>query len=88
MKKNIGQLDKVIRVLFAIIIAVMYLTKFIDGTIGIYLLVIACLLIFTSIISFCPIYFPFGFSSKSKKNLATHQTKIHTRVHHQKKYKH
>jgi hypothetical protein len=66
MKKNMGTTDKVIRILVAVIILVLFLTHVISGTLGIVLLVVAGIFFLTSLISFCPLYLPFGFSTKKK----------------------
>lgn len=68
MKKNIGSIDKIIRILSAIVIAILYFAGVISGTLAIILLVIAALFIVTSFISFCPLYFPFGLSTRGKKS--------------------
>jgi Protein of unknown function (DUF2892) len=67
MKKNIGTKDKIIRVILAVIVAVLYFLHLISGTLAIILLIVAGILILTSIISFCPIYWPFKIST-SRKN--------------------
>jgi hypothetical protein len=56
MKKNMGNIDKIIRVLVAIVIAVLFFTKVISGTLGIVLLVLAGVFVLTSVMSFCPLY--------------------------------
>ncbi len=66
MKKNVGTIDKVIRILIAVLVVVLFLTHVISGTLGVVLLVLAGVLVLTSTISFCPIYFPFGLSSRKK----------------------
>jgi len=66
MKKNMGTADKVLRILVAIIIAGLYFTNMISGTIAIILLVIAGVFILTSSMSFCPLYLPFGISTRKK----------------------
>jgi hypothetical protein len=63
MKKNMGSADKIIRVLIGILIGVLYFTNVITGTLGIILLILACVFVLTSLISFCPLYTLFGFSS-------------------------
>lgn len=68
MKKNIGLIDKIIRILAAIVIAILYFAGMISGTLAIVLLIIATLFIVTSFISFCPLYFPFGLSTRGKKS--------------------
>ena len=56
MKKNVGTTDRVVRIVAAIIIAVMYFTHIIDGTLAIVLGAVAIILLATSFISFCPLY--------------------------------
>jgi hypothetical protein len=63
MKKNMGNTDKLVRVLIAVIIAALYFTNTITGTLGIVLLVLAGVFVLTSAISFCPLYAPFGLST-------------------------
>jgi hypothetical protein len=67
MKKNIGTIDRVIRILIAVVFAVLYFTQIVSGTFGIVLLVLGGVFILTSLISFCPIYFPFGLSTRKKE---------------------
>lgn len=67
MKKNMGPLDRVIRVIAALVIAALYFLGVISGTVAIVLLVIAGIFIMTSFISFCPLYFPFGISTRKKE---------------------
>lgn len=58
--KNMGSIDRIIRVIAAIIIAVLYLTGSISGTIAIALMVVAGIFLVTSLVSICPLYLPFG----------------------------
>ena len=67
MKKNMGTIDRVIRSLIAIVIAILFFTHTISGTLGIVLLVVAAIFLVTSIISFCPLYYLFGWSTDKKK---------------------
>jgi hypothetical protein len=66
MKANMGSTDKIIRILVAVLIAVLYFTNLISGTLAIILLAFAGVFILTSFISFCPLYLPFGISTKPK----------------------
>jgi hypothetical protein len=66
MKANMGSIDKIVRILAALIIAVLYFTNMISGSLAIILLVFAAVFILTSFISFCPLYLPFGISTKKK----------------------
>jgi hypothetical protein len=67
MKKNIGSIDKVIRILIAAVVVVLYFTKIISGTLGIILLIVAGILVLTTIIDFCPIWAMLGISTKKKE---------------------
>lgn len=67
MKKNIGSIDKVIRILIAAVIVVLYFTKIISGTLGIILLIVAGIFVLTTIIDFCPIWAMLGISTKKKE---------------------
>ncbi len=60
MKKNMGTLDKIIRIVLAIIFAILYFTGTITGTIALILLVLGVIFVITSLISFCPLYAIFG----------------------------
>jgi hypothetical protein len=70
MKKNMGTADRIIRILGAVVIAALYFLKIISGTLAIVLLIIAGIFILTSFVSFCPLYFPFGISTRKKKQEA------------------
>ena len=63
MKKNMGTADKAVRVIIAAVIAVLYFTGTLTGTLGIVLLVLAGVFLLTSLVSFCPIYAPFGLNT-------------------------
>ena len=67
MKKNMGTIDKVIRILIALVIIALYFAHVISGTIAIVLLVLSAIFIVTSFISFCPLYLPFGINTGKKK---------------------
>ena len=60
MIKNMGNADRIIRVIIAAIIGVLYYTNIISGTLSIVLLVLSVVFFITSIISFCPLYTIFG----------------------------
>jgi hypothetical protein len=66
MKKNLGTIDKVIRILIAVVFAILFFTNVITGTLGIILLVLAVVFVLTSLISFCPLYWPFGINTGKK----------------------
>jgi hypothetical protein len=68
MKKNMGGLDRILRVAFAVIVAVLYLTNVIGGTLAIVLGLLAAVFVLTSLVSTCPLYVPFGLSSIRKSS--------------------
>ena len=68
MKKNMGTADKLIRILVALAIVALVLAHAITGTVAVILLILSGVFVLTSFISFCPLYYPFGISTR-KKNL-------------------
>jgi hypothetical protein len=67
MKKNMGTIDKVIRILVAVVVVVLYFTHVISGTLAIILLALSAIFIVTSFLSFCPLYLPLGLSTRKKE---------------------
>ena len=67
MKKNMGHIDRVIRIIIAIIMVTLYYMGIISGTLAIVLLVLSTIFVLTSFISFCPIYAIFGIKTCSTK---------------------
>ncbi|MBN2172623.1 MAG: DUF2892 domain-containing protein [Bacteroidales bacterium] len=67
MKTNMGSTDRIIRLILAIVIGVLYFTNVLSGVLGIILLILAIIFLLTSLISFCPLYVPMGMSTKKKK---------------------
>jgi hypothetical protein len=67
MKKNMGTIDKVIRILVAIAFVILYFANVVTGVWGIIMLVIAAVFVITSIIGICPAYLPFGISTCKKQ---------------------
>lgn len=63
MKKNMGSTDRIIRIVIAAIIGVLYYTGTITGTLGLVLIILAGVFLLTSFVSFCPLYAPFGIST-------------------------
>jgi hypothetical protein len=67
MKKNMGIADKIIRLVIAVLIAVLYFTGTIEGVTGIILMVLAGIFVLTSLLGICPLYFPFGIKTLREK---------------------
>lgn len=67
MKTNMGSVDRIIRVILAVVIAVLYFTKQITGTVAIILGILAIIFVLTSLVGVCPLYLPFKISTKKKQ---------------------
>jgi len=67
MKKNMGMIDRAIRTLFVVIVAVLYFAGSINGTAAVILGVLAVIMLLTSITAFCPLYVPLGISTMKKE---------------------
>jgi Protein of unknown function (DUF2892) len=67
MKKNMGTADRIIRLLAAVVFAILYFTGTVSGTLGIVLLVLGGVFVLTSIISFCPLYSLVGLNTCPSK---------------------
>jgi len=61
-----GTIDKVIRILVAVVIAILFYINVITGALGIVLLVLAGVFVVVSLISFCPLYLPLGINTGKK----------------------
>ena len=64
MIKNMGTVDRVLRVALAILVAVLYFTGVISGTVALILGVLAVVFLLTSFVGTCPLYLPFGLSTR------------------------
>jgi hypothetical protein len=67
MKKNMGNFDKAVRLLVALVVVVLAFTKVISGVLALVLVILAAVFVLTSLIGFCPLYWPFGINTGSKK---------------------
>jgi hypothetical protein len=66
MKTNMGQIDKGIRIIIALTIGVLYYYGQLSGLAATILLILAGVFILTSFIGVCPLYLPFGISTRKK----------------------
>lgn len=64
MKSNMGIADRVTRIIIAGTIAALYIFNVITGPIAIGLLIVSGIFVLTGFLSFCPLYLPFGISTK------------------------
>jgi len=69
MKKNMGGVDRIIRLVVAVVVAVLFYTGVIQGTLAYVLLGLAGVFVLTSFVSFCPLYAIVGLNTcKVKQN--------------------
>lgn len=68
MKKNMGNTDRIIRVIAAVVFSVLYFTGTVTGTAGLVLVVLGAIFLATSFISFCPLYTLVGLNTCEKKS--------------------
>jgi uncharacterized membrane protein YesL len=66
MSKNMGSVDRALRVIIALGIAVLIITKTLTGTLAIILGILAIVFLLTSLVGFCPLYVPFKLSTTKK----------------------
>ena len=67
MKKNMGTVYKTIRIFVAAIVALLYFTGVISGTLAIILMVFAIIFVITSLIGVCPLYPLLGMNTRKKE---------------------
>lgn len=60
MKKNMGAADRIIRIIVAIVLAILFFTHTVTGTAGIVIIIIAAVFLATAFVGFCPLYTIFG----------------------------
>lgn len=65
-KKNVGKVDRIVRVCAALLVGLLYLTGVIEGIAAIVLGIVAIALLVTGIVGFCSLYVPFGISTRKK----------------------
>jgi uncharacterized membrane protein len=67
MKKNMGTIDKSVRILIAAVVVLLFFTNVISGVLAYILLALSAVFVLTSLVGFCPLYLPFGLSTKKKE---------------------
>ena len=70
MKQNMGSIDRVLRVLVAVVFGILYFTGLVTGTAAIILLIVALVFLLTGTTAFCPLYFLFKRSTKNEEQKA------------------
>ncbi len=64
MQPNMGAADRIIRVILALGMIAVYFLGVVPGWLGLILLVLALVFLATSIVGYCPLYWPFGLSTR------------------------
>lgn len=67
MKSNVSTADRIVRIIVAVIVAALYFANLISGTTAIILIAIGAVLLLTSMINFCPLYYVLGLSTRKKE---------------------
>jgi hypothetical protein len=66
MKSNLHKLDRVLRIIVAVVVGLLYFNGTLEGTLGTIFIVVATIFALTSVINFCPLYAAMGISTKEK----------------------
>ncbi len=64
MKANMGSIDRIIRIIVALIFFTLTLTGIVEGIAATVLVILGAIFLLTSAVSFCPLYIPFKISTK------------------------
>jgi len=67
MKQNMGNVDRIIRVLLAAVFAYLYFSGTVTSILGLALVILGAVFILTSLVSFCPLYTLVGLNTCPKK---------------------
>ncbi len=67
MLKNMGSVDRVVRIVAAIVVVALFVAGQISGTAAIVLGIIAVVFVATSVVGTCPLYLPFKIDTRGKK---------------------
>ncbi|HLO59800.1 MAG TPA: DUF2892 domain-containing protein [Bacteroidales bacterium] len=70
MKKNVGSIDKVVRIILAAVLVGLLFAKVVTGTLAIVAVIVGAILLLTSAVSFCPLYSVLGLTSRKKETLS------------------
>ena len=63
MKRNMSNIDRIVRLVVAALFAYLYFGGVVTGTLGVILLVLAGVFTLTAVVAFCPLYAPFKIST-------------------------
>ena len=63
MKRNLSNIDRIVRVVLAAVFAYLYFGGIVTGTLGIVLLALGGVFLLTAVVAFCPLYLTFNLST-------------------------
>jgi hypothetical protein len=69
MKQNMGNADRIIRVLIAAVFAYLYFSGTVTGTLGLILVILGGVFVLTSLVGFCPLYTLVGVNTCPRKKV-------------------
>ena len=69
MKKNMGGIDRSVRILLAGVFAYLYFGGIITGTWGLVLVILGGVFVLTSLVGFCPLYAAVGINTCATKKV-------------------
>lgn len=69
MKQNMGNADRIIRILLAGVFAYLYFSHTVTGTLGLVLVILGGVFVLTSLVSFCPLYKLVGVNTCPRKQM-------------------
>ncbi|GAB3525111.1 YgaP family membrane protein [Emticicia fontis] len=64
--KNLGKIDRIIRVIIAFAVVSLYYTDVLSGIMGLLAVALASISLITSLVSFCPLYSAIGVNTHGK----------------------
>jgi len=67
MIKNMGSVDRIVRLVVGAVLIGLFVTGITSGTWGVVSVVVAGVFILTSLVSTCPLYLPFGIRTNGTK---------------------
>lgn len=67
MPKNMGNVDKIVRIAAAVVVAALILTGTLRGAAAVVLGALAVVFVATSLVGTCPLYLPFKIDTRGKK---------------------
>ena len=65
--KNMGPIDRIIRIALALAVAALYFTGYLHGALALVLGALSVVFLLTSLVGSCPLYGPLGFNTRGTR---------------------